>query len=82
MHASIRLCNHLKHVGYCQNIYKIVNMKHNRFNNTLDTMIYVETQFGKNHQQHATLFHSSQVVPCERPTLLKVTIHIVKCDLD
>ena len=42
-------------------------------------MIYVEIQFGKNYQQHATLSHSSEVMPCERPTLLKVAIHTVKC---
>ena len=56
-------------------------MKHNRFINTLDTMIYVETQFGKNHQQHATPFHSFELMPYERPTLLNFTIHTIKCDL-
>ena len=55
-------------------------MKHNRFINTLDTMIYVETQFGKRNQQHATPFHSSKVIPYKRPTLLKVIIHTIKCD--
>ena len=49
------------------------SMKYNRFNNTFDTMINMETQFGKNHQQHATNSHSSEVMPCERPTLLNVT---------
>ena len=47
----------------------------------LTQWFYVETQFGKNHQWHATNSHCSKVMPHERPTLLKVTIHTIKCDL-
>ena len=56
-------------------------MKHNRVINTLDTMIYVETQFGeKTTSNMLPLSQSSEVMPYERPTLLKVTTHTIKCD--
>ena len=44
-------------------------------------MIYVEDQFGKTTSNMLPLSHSSEVITYERPTLLKVTTHIAKCDL-
>ena len=56
-------------------------MKINKFNKKFDTMILCGNPIWENYQQHATHSNSFELMPYERPILLKVTIHIFKCDL-